>query len=635
MTSIISILPTVLYIILAFLGIGIIIFFHELGHYWMARREGMKVEVFSIGFGKAIYSWKRGSVKWQIGILPFGGYVKIHGMQSEKGKDIYDMENGFFGKKPWARIKVCFMGPMANFILAFVAFLIIFAFGGRDSTFSEHTNKIGFVKSPSALKTLGLKEGDEILELDHHKYRSFQDLIRASVLSHGIDNLKGCHINYLTQNKDCFDLNLAPFADSQNKKKKYFAERDLLPARYLLIADDKMLDGPMKDSGLQVNDRILWADGEIVFSVPQLSRLINEKTAYLTIKRDNEIFQVKLDKIKVQDLKISNLEKEEIDDWSHAAKLHNKVEDLLLIPYFFDENCLVLKKLDQEGQGPNQALKAGDKILAISGEKVLNARELLAKLQTKKVLVIVQRDKKLFDIVSTKVQDKDFANQINGTDVGQIISSIGTDKPLFEVNNYHLLNSVTPQMIKEITSLHFIDALKKNQEMLSKLKDSKEKEEIIKNFEQELNKFSLGITSDELTDKTVKYNPNPFSLFKDVWDDTIKTLGALFTGTVSPKQLMGPVGIISIVQSRISLGFLESLYWIGLISINLGVLNLLPIPGLDGGYVALSFYEMITRKKIKAKSMEKLILPFIILLIIFFIVVTYSDIIRLFTGFFR
>jgi regulator of sigma E protease len=74
---------SILYLALAILGLGFLIFIHELGHYIVARREGMRVEVFAIGFGKPIYSWMFQGVKWQICMLPFGGYVKIAGMQKE------------------------------------------------------------------------------------------------------------------------------------------------------------------------------------------------------------------------------------------------------------------------------------------------------------------------------------------------------------------------------------------------------------------------------------------------------------------------------------------------------------------------------------------------------------------------
>src|SRR3989304_1476244 len=95
------------YFILALIGLGFLIFIHELGHYFMARRVGMAVEVFSIGFGKPVYTWKWGGVKWQICVLPVGGYVRIKGMETKKKRvDLYKITDGYFGKKPLDRIKV-------------------------------------------------------------------------------------------------------------------------------------------------------------------------------------------------------------------------------------------------------------------------------------------------------------------------------------------------------------------------------------------------------------------------------------------------------------------------------------------------------------------------------------------------
>ena len=81
-------------------------------------------------------------------------------------------------------------------------------------------------------------------------------------------------------------------------------------------------------------------------------------------------------------------------------------------------------------------------------------------------------------------------------------------------------------------------------------------------------------------------------------------------------------------------GFKEALFWLGFISLNLGIINLFPLPVLDGGHILFSIVEMITKKPIKAKTMERLILPFIVLLILFFIFVTYQDIVRIISRFF-
>ena len=82
------------------------------------------------------------------------------------------------------------------------------------------------------------------------------------------------------------------------------------------------------------------------------------------------------------------------------------------------------------------------------------------------------------------------------------------------------------------------------------------------------------------------------------------------------------------------IGFKEALFWLGLISLNLGILNLLPIPALDGGHIVFSVVEIITKKPIKAKTMERLIIPFFVLLILAIIYFTYNDISRIFSRFF-
>ena len=131
---------TMLYFVFAAIALGILVFIHELGHFFAARWVGMKVEIFSIGFGKPIFKWRSKGVDWQFCWLPFGGYVKIAGMEiSKKDKNSYiepyEIPDGFFGKSPYKRIIVAIAGPLANFILAFLIFSAIWAMGGGRSPF--------------------------------------------------------------------------------------------------------------------------------------------------------------------------------------------------------------------------------------------------------------------------------------------------------------------------------------------------------------------------------------------------------------------------------------------------------------------------------------------------------------------
>src|SRR5476649_801857 len=153
-------LMSIFYLLLAILGLGFLIFIHELGHYFVARRVGMTVEVFSIGFGPAIRQWTIQGVKWQLCMLPFGGYVRIAGMDKKGNLEPHQIPDGFYGKKPLDRIKVALAGPAVNILFAFVAFCLIWMSGGQEKPFQETTNVIGYVDPQSKLYSNGVRPGD-------------------------------------------------------------------------------------------------------------------------------------------------------------------------------------------------------------------------------------------------------------------------------------------------------------------------------------------------------------------------------------------------------------------------------------------------------------------------------------------
>ncbi|EKE21407.1 MAG: metalloprotease, partial [uncultured bacterium] len=209
------ILENVLYIFLALLGLSILVFIHELGHYLMAKKVGMRVLVFSIGFGKPIISWKMNKVKWQIGILPFGGYVKIAGMEKDGDADPLDIKDGFYGKKPLDRIKVTVMGPFINIFFAFLIFAFIWFSGGRDKPFSDFTKKIGYVDSKSVLYDHNVRPGDEIVQYNKKDYTGYKDIIYNSVLNGKEVEIKGYLINYFNNKKVPFEYTLKKYRDDK------------------------------------------------------------------------------------------------------------------------------------------------------------------------------------------------------------------------------------------------------------------------------------------------------------------------------------------------------------------------------------------------------------------------------------
>ncbi|WP_198373544.1 RIP metalloprotease RseP [Roseomonas rosulenta] len=173
-------LPDPLRTILAFaVVLGVLIFFHELGHYLAARWRGVHVERFSVGFGRAIASWndKRGC-EWRIGWIPLGGYVKMHGMEHagdtppEPGS--FRPGESFHEKSVGDRAIVVAAGPAFNFLLAAVLFAAIFATYGRP----VGSTAVQTVVAGSAADRAGMAPGDRILALDGERVSRFEQLQR-------------------------------------------------------------------------------------------------------------------------------------------------------------------------------------------------------------------------------------------------------------------------------------------------------------------------------------------------------------------------------------------------------------------------------------------------------------------------
>jgi len=146
-------------IVIAILGLGLLIVFHEGGHYLMARATGMRVERFSIGFGPTVLGFKRGETLFQIAPIPLGGFVQITGMNPHEEFDPADPR--VYPNKPWwARLATILAGPIANYLIAF--FIILFVLVAFGKPVRTHT----IVDDPIAGKpaaSAGLAAGDEIV----------------------------------------------------------------------------------------------------------------------------------------------------------------------------------------------------------------------------------------------------------------------------------------------------------------------------------------------------------------------------------------------------------------------------------------------------------------------------------------
>ena len=175
--------PPIWLTIVAFIcALGPLVFFHELGHYSVARLFGIPAETFSIGFGKGIVGWTdRQGTRWKVGWLPLGGYVKFVGDMSPASEPgalddvpVHLRKRVFQARPVWQRFLVVLAGPAANFILAILIFTAFFAFVG-----TPRTNVVGQVVPNSAAATAGIQPGDRILAVAGRDTSSFDDVFNV------------------------------------------------------------------------------------------------------------------------------------------------------------------------------------------------------------------------------------------------------------------------------------------------------------------------------------------------------------------------------------------------------------------------------------------------------------------------
>lgn len=179
--------------IAAFLVLSAMIFFHELGHYAAARFFGVYVEIFSIGFGKRLFSFNWLDTRWQISAIPLGGYVKMKGQDDLDPGAISADADSYNAKKPWQRIIILLAGPIANFALAWVLFLAIAS--GGPKTLSPI---IGNVVKNSPAYEAGLQSGDKVISINGEKistWNELSDLIKDSAGSLSVHIERGENIH--------------------------------------------------------------------------------------------------------------------------------------------------------------------------------------------------------------------------------------------------------------------------------------------------------------------------------------------------------------------------------------------------------------------------------------------------------
>jgi len=197
------------------LVLSFLVFFHELGHFVAARYFGVKVHVFSIGFGKQLFAKEWKGTTWQLSLIPLGGYVKMKGQDDSNPALVESGDDSYNTKQPWKRIVILFAGPLANFILAAILYFSIALMGA--STFAS---QVGTVQKDSPAFHAGIQKDDLIVRINDEDIKSWEDIGKIIV------NSQGALKFYIKRNNKLIAKTINPhISDSQNMFKEKIKKR--------------------------------------------------------------------------------------------------------------------------------------------------------------------------------------------------------------------------------------------------------------------------------------------------------------------------------------------------------------------------------------------------------------------------
>jgi len=161
--------------------LGVLVFIHEFGHYAMAKLFGVRVEVFSLGFGKRLWGFRRGDTDYRVSLLPLGGYVKMTG---ENPMEEHSGDPGDFTSHPrWQRFLIAIAGPAMNIVLAIVVLTGVFMVHDEAPAFAGQPAQIAVVEPGSPADKAGIKAGDKIVQLQDKANPTWQDVFPEVFIS--------------------------------------------------------------------------------------------------------------------------------------------------------------------------------------------------------------------------------------------------------------------------------------------------------------------------------------------------------------------------------------------------------------------------------------------------------------------
>jgi len=510
--------------------LGILVFVHELGHFLVARFCGVRVEVFSLGFGKKLLSHKRGDTTYCLSLIPLGGYVKMFGEQGST-QDFTDDDKkfSFTHKTVWQRIAIVLAGPLMNFFFAVIVFGFI-SFKGEET----RSARIADIQPSSVADAAGLKAQDKILQVSGQTVRSYEEFQKK------LNQFQNSNVG-LTVQQDGQPERKITVAVGSVKNPNLFTTSSMIAnidgvlpyAKGTLIA--VKFDSLAYRVGLRTGDEILKINNQKIIGWTALDHLISNQSIQIEVERSSP------------NEKNTNKFSEKKEKVIFNSQIEPTLNIKTLIDFGIEHPDVYLDQVVVGSPAEAAGLLKYDKILMIDGQKI-----------------------SAWDDVLQKIKSYSGAEAVTMT-----LLRDGTE----------VTKKLTPKMTSQMTLQG-----------------------------QEDRRYTVGIMSMvniAMPEVITIAEKNPiFALAKgvqrscDISVMTVMSFVRLFQGEVSHKNIGGMISIGKAAKDSYQMGFQAYLMTMGILSISLFILNLLPVPVLDGGHLVFYIVEIIKGSPLSLKKIE-------------------------------
>jgi len=507
--------------------LGILIFVHELGHFLVARWCGVRVEVFSLGFGKKILKYKKGDTTYALSIIPLGGYVKMFGEQPGDVISDEDKKVSFTHKNVWQRIAVVLAGPLMNFFFAIFIFFIV-AMIGEDAKVPV----LGDITPKTAAYEAGFRSGDHINSINGKTVNTWEDMQKILSLKQEQD----LHLDVVVKRGD------------KEEKVSVIAKAEPNPnvlSSYSYVANIEGLsplsagttigvknNSPLYALGLRTGDTVTAVNGQKV-----------------TYWRDLEPLFERLNPKETLTLDVLGTREGDKEDKPMTITLAplESLKSLAMANLGLESSELYLSRVVEGSPAKAAGLHEMDRLLSINNITLAKWEDVINNIKSfdgkNPVDIVVLRDGQKVDLKITPKMTTQ-------------MTSAGSEEKRYTIGIAPVVNLAAPEMMV--------------------VKTSNPAEALIRG-----------------TQKT--------------WDVSVMTVMSfvrLFQNKISPKNIGGVISIGQAASETFKIGITQFLQMMSIISVNLFILNLLPIPVLDGGHLVFYTIEAIKGAPLSIRKME-------------------------------